>query len=529
MKKTRRKYVLKNIKKYQENSGASSIMLLLLGLSGIPLVMYQPILFQTLIDNVIYRGKTEELSTIIVGMVIVFVAMLLIDSIGLYSSNKIRNAFTLKLREDTWHKISALEFFEFEKYRIADLKMRISDDANCLGNFIKDQVADYILGMVLTIVSIATAFYINWRMTLICILIIPILFVINNKIGKISQRVNDKIRCANEKYYGFEHNTLQMWKEVKLQNMEKECINVFQKHREKLAKLGYEDIKCWLFREVFNDFRNNYFMIILYGIGAFFVIKGSMSVGMLFAFSRYISIFLTNINLINDRNAALKSNFPYYSRIFETLRFKEEYEGKICLGNKNIFELKNVSFSYGNNRVLKNYNMKLKSKDFLIMKEESGWGKSTIVKILLGLNKSSGGKVLINGMSLKNISKQSFYENISVVMQDTYLFNMSIRENICMAKPESTLDEIEKACKQVDILDFVHSLKDGFDTVIGEGGIRLSGGQRQKIALARIFLNSPKLIVLDEATSSLDRVSESLFIDNLKKSFKNSAVLMITH
>ena len=410
--------------------------------------------------------------------------------------------------------------------------MRLMDDVDSLGNFIREQVVNYISNFVMLIGTLYLSFRISVNMTLYCIAIVPIVFLINYFIGVGTKKVNEEIRVVNSEYYTSTHNSLQYWREIKVQNSERTFIERFRTYRDILAKLGIRSIRYWAYSEVFNDFKSNYLTkVFVYIVGAFFVMKEEISVGVLIMFSEYFAMLFSALDGLNSKRVALKTNSPYYERIFETFSFPEEATNKtdICNLNDSIC-IQNLSFSYVSGLpVLKNLNLEIKKGDYVAIVGKTGCGKSTLVKILMNLYQADSGEITYDGININQISNKSLFNLIGVVMQDSFLFNMSIRENLLLADESATEVELVAACKKANIYDFIMSLPNEFDTVIGERGVELSGGQKQRISIAAALLRKPRVLIFDEATSSLDKPSEDVINDAINGISNDITVIIITH
>jgi len=178
---------------------------------------------------------------------------------------------------------------------------------------------------------------------------------------------------------------------------------------------------------------------------------------------------------------------------------------------------------------LTNVNLEIKKGDYIAIVGKTGCGKTTLVKLIMGLYPADKGQILIDGVCIEQIRKSSLYDLIGMVMQDNFLFNMSICENLLLANESATESELVAACKKANIYDFVVSLPNGFDTEIGERGVKLSGGQKQRISIAAALLRKPSVLIFDEATSSLDKPSEDVINDAINEISKDITVIVITH
>ncbi|MDP4119591.1 MAG: ABC transporter ATP-binding protein [Bacillota bacterium] len=531
--KIKRITVLKQIKKYIVKRKWSIVVMTVSNAVLVPLSLANPKLFQMLIDDVMNAGDFSKFTFIAVAYLSVYFLNLLFDSLNLYCGNRLLNHFTLSLREDIWVKYSKSNYSDIEKMQLGDLKMRIMDDVDCLGNFMQSQIMEYFFSVLMIVFTLLMTFSINIEMTLYCLIVIPFVFIINSILSRGSGKVNEEIRQVNEEYYTHTYNSLQFWKEIKAHNAENEFIKRFKVFRARLAKLGIKNIRYWAFWEIFNDFKANYLTkVLVYIIGAFFVIQEKISVGVMIMFAEYFSLLFTALDTVNYKRAELKMNTPYYKRIFETQAMNQENDENKwtnrLVGN---ISFENVTFSYSNSKheVLKNINFEINQGDYIAIIGESGCGKTTLAKLLLGLYSPQKGQIKIDGININDWAKSALYSNIGIVMQDSFFFNMSIRENLCIAKADSTDDELKDACQKANIYDFICSLENGFNTVIGERGIKLSGGQKQRLAIAQVLLRKPKVIIFDEVTSALDKVSEDVILQSISEISKKTSVIFITH
>jgi ATP-binding cassette, subfamily B, bacterial len=504
---------------------------------AVPISLISPKMFQILLDDVLYAGKTDRLLYVILGLLFVYACRFILDSLNLYYGNKLLNGFTYNLRVILWNRISGTFFSDIEKRDTGDLKMRLVDDVDCIGSFVKDQIVDYIFNIALACVCFYLIASINITMTLICIWIVPVMFLINHLIAKGAKKVNEEIRTVNQEYYTSTHNSLQLWREIKVQCAEELFIKRFRVFREKLAVLGFKSIRYWFYTEVFSDFKANYLSkVLIYIIGAFFIIKGDVSVGVVIMYAEYFEMMFNAIDTVNVRNASIKSNVPYYQRIFETMEFPQEDTAdtqEFHFNSSINVELSSFCYPDSEKKVLHDINLCINKGDYISIIGESGCGKTTLLKILLGLYKvtDDSGKygIKYDGTNIKNISKTDLYKHIGVVMQDCFLFNMSIRENLKITQENVTDNDLEEACKKADIYDFINTLPDGFNTVIGERGVKLSGGQKQRLCIARALLKKPELIIFDEATSSLDKISEDIVYEAINTIAKDTTIIVVSH
>lgn len=527
-----RLYVLKRIGKYTAMVKGHIIGLIIVALLALPISFISPKFFQILVDDVMGKSNLDKFWIVVIGLLFVYAIRFISDGLSLYFRNKILNTFTYNIRSDVFSKYKNSPFSFIEKKEIGELKMRIMDDVDALGNFIGEQVVNYLTGILMIAISVWILVGINIKMMLYCLTIIPIVFLVNYLIGIGTKKVNEQIRTVNSEYYTSTHNSLQFWREIKAQNSELTFIERFKNYRNILAKLGLKSIRYWAYTEIFNDFKTNYLTkVLVYIIGAYFVMDEQISVGVLIMFSEYFATLFSSLDSVNAKRVALKVNEPYYKRIFETLDFPTEFDGGIEMDEfKNSIKFENVSFGYKSDKpVLKNVSLEIKKGDYLAIVGKTGCGKTTLIKTLLGLYPVEKGLISIDGINIDRINKRCIYENVGIVMQDNYLFDMSIKDNLLIACPQASESDIILACKRANIYDFISKLPNGLDTEIGERGVRLSGGQKQRLSIAAALLKNPEIIIFDEATSSLDKISENIINDAINTLSKTMTVIVITH
>lgn len=530
--KISRSSVLRRIRPYLWDSRWPAILLLLTGLAAVPVGLISPRFIQILVDDVMRRRMFSLFGVVAAGMLSVYAIRTLLGALNLFGGNRLLNRFTWRLRMEIWEKYNRLPFSSLEKMEIGDLKMRIMDDVDCLGGFLKEQVVDFLVALLTAGITLTLLLVIEPLMTLLCLLTIPFVFFINFLIGNGTRKVNEDIRDINETYYTSTHESLQFWKEIKAQSVEPAIIKRFHRFREKLAALGYRWIRFWLFSEVFGDFKANYLTkVLVYIIGAFFVLQGKMTVGSVIMFGEYFSMLFSSLDSINAKNVALRVNAPYYTRIFETLTMKaESEEDKMDTSVEGNMDISHVSFGYTEGRkILRDISLSVEKGDYMAIVGHSGCGKTTLAKLLLGVYPPDEGLIFLNGNSIADISKKSLYARIGVVMQDSYLFDMSIRDNLRLARENAADDELLLACRRADIADFVLSLPAGLDTLIGEGGVKLSGGQKQRLVIAQALLKEPAILIFDEATNSLDQESENIIHQSINALACDTTVLVVSH
>ena len=277
--------------------------------------------------------------------------------------------------------------------------------------------------------------------------------------------------------------------------------------------------------------------LVLYFIGGVFIIKGvngSLTVGDITVIVTLINRMSMPIRTLLDVHVSFVRSMALFDRIFEYLDRTADIKNpenplKPDLSDCSV-EFKDVKFSYTEDKpILKGISFKVPKGEMHAIVGTSGAGKSTVIGMIPRLYDPKEGSVLLAGVDVKDFDLSYLRQNVGMVTQDTYLFNGTILENLLYAKEDATLEEIENACKVANIYDFIVSLPDKFNTVVGNRGLKLSGGEKQRVSIARVVLKNPKVLILDEATSSLDSISENLIQEALDRVMENRTSIVIAH
>lgn len=288
-----------------------------------------------------------------------------------------------------------------------------------------------------------------------------------------------------------------------------------------------------LFHSGNNLFEGLMFVAVLVA-GGVFIAQGQLTGEDIAIYALYINIFINPVNVLVEFTEQLQKGMAGFERLSDVMDTMPEIvdrpDAKELKDVKGVIDYKNVSFAYGDEEaVLKDINLHVEAGKAIAIVGPSGGGKTTLCSLLPRFYDVSGGAVLIDGTDIRDVTQKSLRSFIGIVQQDVYLFNGTVKENIAYGKPDATMEEIVEAAKNADLLGFIETLPNGFDTEVGERGARLSGGQKQRIAIARVFLKNPPILILDEATSALDNESERYIQESLDKLAKGRTTITIAH
>ena len=465
------------------------------------------------------------------GYVIVY-GVLLIPRMILY--NKLQMSFINKVCKDMYNKYQNLPAIAFEKAGVGELINRLSSDPDRvldLLNQLVKMILKIIMALIIVIVSFKISVFIGIEITIFAI----IMGIISSKYFPVIKSTQKEIKKESDKLIKRATENLTGIREIKALGIKNNMINLINNDIDNYCN---KSLKINRYESVYNGLNNIVYyvlqFIILLTCGYLFI-KGHIVYSVLMMVHTYI----WRIDEVAETLSSFGVNYNKVkvslSRIDEVVNnkiFKDEIYGDISLNNpKGNVTFKNVSFKYTKkeNLTLDNLSLNIKTNQKTAIVGRSGNGKTTIFNLLLRYFDVTSGKVLIDGVDIKDLTEESLRKTISCVRQNPFLFNMSIFENFKIVKPDITLKEVKEVCKRAYIDEYIESLPKKYNTIIGEGGINLSGGQKQRLAIARTLLLNTKIILFDEATSALDNESQKYIKMTIDDLTKDHTIIIIAH
>lgn len=492
-----------------------------------------PYFYKILVDDVIINRRLPALVYVVLGYTSLFVAKLVFDFLINYGKNRLGNRLSINLKLKILKNYLGMPMDRYNTFQPGDLELRLNNDTDTLVEFVTSQTYTQGIAIITAAFSGIMLFTIHPVLAIYSMILIPATFYLGNIVGKAEEELSKKDRANDEAYNTWLHEGLQGWKEVRSLGLERRQRLTFTRFTHQSALYNAIWINYWVFRAlVIPMIKDDLLMrFSLYFIGGIFIIKGYFSIGSLILFIQYYSIFYKKLNVLSDSNVELHKNIPLHKKVFDTLADNNPTEKKYTCDLSGDVTFDHVSYEYENRLglVLDDISFSIRAGQHIAVVGKSGAGKSTLVKLILGLISASEGTIKIGKADISDITAKTLHKNIGVVMQDSILFNLSIKENLRLAKKSAGEYEIQEACRKAGLDPFIQGLPDKYDTLIGEKGIKLSGGQRQKIAIARIFLASPSIIIFDEATSALDSISEEAIHKYIKQLWADKTVIIIAH
>ncbi len=475
-----------------------------------------------------------KLGTIILTLVILYVVSAIFSFIEGFVMAGVSQKITYKMRNEVSKKLHKLPMSYFDKKNNGEILSVIINDIDTIGMNL-NQVTTQLITSVVTVVGVLIMMLsINVSMTIITLLILPIsMFLILGIAGK-SQKyfkaqqnylasVNDKVE---EMYSG--HNVIKSF------NAEDKFLDGFQKENENLYNAGWHSqFLSGLMHPIMN-FVGNLGYVAVSIVGGYFVIQGKIEVGSIQSFIQYSRNFTNPISQIAQISSLLQSMMAATERVFEFLDSEEESkEGKkeINLANiKGAVEFKHVKFGYDEDKtIIKDFSAKIKPGEKVAIVGPTGAGKTTIVKLLMNFYRVNDGEILIDKENINSYKRSDLRDVFGMVLQDTWLFNGTIMDNLRYGNLKATDDEVIAAAKEVGVHHFIQTLPNSYNMVLNEEADNVSGGQKQLLTIARAILANPKVLILDEATSNVDTRTEVLIQQAMDKLMEGRTSFIIAH
>lgn len=439
------------------------------------------------------------------------------------------------MRDDAFRHLQKLSDNYFNNTKIGQIMARITSDLFDVTEFAHHCPEEFFIAFLKGVVSFIILARVNVLLTVIIFVLIPVMAVsctyFNLQVRKAFKRQRNHIGELNARI----EDSLLGNKVVRAFANEKVEIDKFDRDNQEFLKIKRQTYKYMAaFQNTIRIFDGLMYVVVIVA-GGIFMIKGLIKPADLVAYTMYVSTLLTTIRRIIEFAEQFQRGMTGIERFSELMEAKIDIfdeEGAVPLQDvKGEVTFKNVSFEYPDDhtQVLSGINLTIKPGEKVALVGPSGGGKTTLCSLIPRFYDPTEGEILLDGQNIKNVTLESLRSNIGVVQQDVYLFSGSVYENIAYGKTDATREEVIQAAKMAGAHEFIMELKDGYDTYVGERGVKLSGGQKQRISIARVMMRSPKLVILDEATASLDNESEHLVAESLDKLAAGRTTITIAH
>ena len=496
-----------------------------------------------LIMREITNAGIEDLKSIKVEYILavgaVYIILRIIDSAAYYYMAYVGHVMGTKIetdmRRDAYSHLHKLSDSYFNNTKVGQIMGRITNDLFDVTEFSHHCPEEFFIAGIKGVVSFVILMKINIPLTLIIFVVIPVMLVIcgwlNKRmketfrkqrvmIGELNARIEDSL-LGQKVVKAFANE------DIEQEKFEKDNVEFFS-----VKKLGYKFMGA--FSTTTRMFDGIMYATVVIA-GSLFMINEQITPGDLVAYLLYVTTFIATIRRIIEFSEQFQRGLTGIERFLQIMdadiEIFDEPDATELKDPKGNIEFKNVSFEYpdDHNKVFTGLNIKIKSGEKIAFVGPSGGGKTTLCNLVPRFYDVTEGEILLDGKNIKEYTLKSLRDNIGMVQQDVYLFSGTVYDNISYGKPDATLEEIIEAAKKAGAHEFISELKDGYNTYVGERGVKLSGGQKQRISIARVFLKNPPIIILDEATSALDNESEFAVAKSLARLSEGRTTITIAH
>lgn len=422
----------------------------------------------------------------------------------------------------------------FSDNKTGSIMSRIVNDLMEVSELAHHGPEDLFVSLVMLVGSFSFLVVINVKLTIIIFSFVPFIVIFAILKRKKMSKAFRETRIKTGDVNAVIENSISGIRVTKSFVNEKSELNKFEKTNVLFKKAREE-----AYKKMGEFFSGTYFLVDILELlvliaSAYFTFMGYITVGDFVAYVLYVKMFIQPIRKLINFTEQLQNGMSGFQRFDELLNTEIEKESKNAKILENVsgnIEIQNLSFKYeeSNDYVLKNFNLSIEAGKTIALVGPSGGGKTTICSLIPRFYDFSEGDIKIDGTSIKDVTLESLRQNIGVVSQEVFLFTGTIKDNIIIGNPDASDEEIISACKKASIHDFIIGLSDGYDTFVGERGLKLSGGQKQRISIARVFLKNPKIMILDEATSALDNITEREIQESLEELSKGRTNIVVAH
>lgn len=532
MKKSVVRRVLKYIKPYK----GLLALAILSAIISVSLTLYIPVLTGNAIDNIIDKGNVnfENVLQIIIYIAVGVAGVAIFQWTMTYFTNVISYKTVRDLRRDVFCKFNDVPLSYVDTHSHGDLISRVINDVDAVGDGLSQMFLQLFSGIVTILGTMIFMFIIDWRIALAVIILTPLSLFVAAFIGKMThnrfarqQQLQGDISSYVEEYVGNQRI-------VKAFSYEDRAFENFEKYNQELYTVGFKAQFAGALANPSTRFVNAMVYAAVGIFGAITAISGTLSVGQLSCFLTYANQYTKPFNEVTGVLTQLQTAIAAAGRVFDVLDAEDEPEDKPesvkienCKGN---VKIENVNFSYVKDKpLITDFSLDVKSGSHIAIVGPTGCGKTTFINLLMRFYDIDSGKISIDGVDIKDMERDELRKLYGMVLQDSWLFCGTIMENLKYGNPNATDEQVIEAAKAAYAHSFIRKMPDGYDTMISEGGGNLSQGQKQLLCIARAMLSNPTMLILDEATSSIDTLTEIRVQKAFAKIMKGRTSFVVAH
>jgi ATP-binding cassette subfamily B protein len=555
------------------------IVIMLTTMFGVSLLsLLPPLMMRDLLDHALPQRDFIRLNLLALGMIAVPLANGLLGVAQRYASARIGEGIIFDLRRALYAHLQCMSLRFYTHTQVGEMMSRLNNDVIGAQRAVTGTLVTLVSNLFSLIATLSIMFSLEWRLTLLGVAILPLFVLPARRVGDVLREIARRALELNARMNAMMNETLNISGAllVKIFGRYQTEVERFSKNAAKVRDIGVRQtvIGRWFFLAL--SLVSAVGTALVFWVGGHLVLRGVFTIGTIVAFSVYLRDMYGPLITLTNARVEFATSMVSFERVFEVLDLPIEIAdrpGAITLTDiQGHLRFEGVAFSYEDPKgapmgleevrrfswhargsyvipkvdrkggdgtsaevetpvryALRDVNFEIRPGQVAALVGPSGAGKTTITYLLPRLYDPTEGRVTFDGHDLRDLTLDSLATHVGMVTQETYLFHTTLRENLLYAKPDATQEELEAVCRAANIHDFIDSLPEGYDTVVGERGYRLSGGERQRVAIARVLLKDPKVLILDEATSHLDSQSEALIQDAMERVMRGRTSLVIAH
>jgi ATP-binding cassette subfamily B protein len=529
-----------------------------------------PLLFRDLIDNVLPNADIRRLNLVALALFAIPLASGLIGVLGRYMSARAGEGIIFDLRQQMYEHLQRMAIRFFTQTKSGEIISRFNSDVVGAQNAITGTLPNIVTNVVTLVSTLVVMISIEWRLALLSVVVLPLFLLPARRVARVLRDIRRKAMEYNADMSSHVGETLSINGAllVKTFGRWRQEMDRFRSTNRSVRDMGVRQalIGRWFFTGL--GLAGALGVALVYWVGGHLVLRGAITIGTIVAFAAYLTRLYGPIQALTNVQVDFATSMVSFERVFLYLDLPVEIQDRVDAVElrevQGRIEFQDVSFSYlegeeqklataangavrpgGNGTgaaeaevavpvptrrwALRNVSFEVRPGQLVALVGRSGAGKTTITYLLPRLYDPTEGRICLDGHDLRDVTLESLARQIGMVTQETYLFHDTVRANLLYARPSATQEELEAACRAANIHEFIANLPNGYDTLVGERGYRLSGGEKQRLAIARVILKDPRLLILDEATSHLDSQNEALIQAALEPLFAGRTSIVIAH
>lgn len=493
-----------------------------------------PILTGKIIDDIIPSKDFQLLVILCASTIFAYGLKYLFEYIVTFYGHTLGLRIEVDLRETVYRHLQSMSFSYYDNQKTGHIISRLTNDIFDISEFAHHGPEDLFISVIILIGSFIAMMQSNILLTIIIFLIVPIMIL---------SAIHNNMKWEDA-YMNVKKQNAEISAHIEDSISGIRVVKAFTNEDYEIQRFGetcktYKNVRAATYKFMAKFVSNMHFFtgllnIVVIFVGGYLVYTDQMTIGVLVEFLMFVNVFVQPVRRFTSLIEDYQKSVTGFKRCMEVLAMEPEIKDATNAKDAGVLDgnlvFDHVFFSYGNDvPILQDFNLNIKKGETVAIVGPSGAGKTTLCSLIPRFYEITGGSIRIDGTDIRDFTQESLRRNIGVVQQDVFLFNGSVKDNIAYGKVDSSDDEIVQAAIFANLHDFIMELPNGYDTIVGERGVKLSGGQKQRVAIARTFLKNPPILILDEATSSLDNENEKIIQQSFENLAKNRTTLIIAH